>query len=87
MKQKINSLDDLSRYILDDKVPKELKLKVFIESLKAYPVIVMPIFSDHSSNLIHDPDNALIPNMQRVLNEIKADGSKEFYSGFMVLLK
>lgn len=86
-KQKINSLDDLSRFISDDTVSKELKLKVFIESLKDYPVTVMPIFSDRGSNLVHDRDNSLVTNMRRALDEIKADGSKEFYSGFMVLLK
>ena len=87
MKQKINSLDDLSRFISDENVTKELKLKVFLESLKAYPVRVMTISLNSSKNLVDDPYNRLVPNMQRVLSEIAADGNKEFYSGFMVLLK
>jgi len=86
MKQKINSLNDLSLFIADEANSKELKLKVFLEALKDYPVRVMTIFLNSSKNLVDDPDNKLVPNMQRVLSEIVADPGKEFYSGFMVLL-
>lgn len=87
MKQKINDLDDLSRLIADPNATKELKLKVFLEALKGYPVRVMTIFLNSSKNLVDDPDNKLVPNMRRILSEIATDPGKEFYSGFMVILK
>jgi hypothetical protein len=87
MKQKISSLDDLNRLISDENITKELKLKVFLEALRGYPVRVMTVFLDRGKNLVHDPHNMLVPNMQRVISEILADGNKEFYSGFMIILK
>jgi hypothetical protein len=83
----ITNLDDLSRLISDDSVSKEIKLRVFLEALKGYPVRIMTICNNGGKNLVDDPNDALVPNMLRVLNEIKSDSSKDFYSGFMIILK
>lgn len=87
MRQQITSLEDLNAFVSDEANTKELKLKVFLESMKAFPLKVMVITIANGNHLVDDPHNILVPNMQRVLAEIIAEPNKDYFSGFMVILK
>lgn len=87
MNIKINTLDDLERFVLNPKISKSNKYRVFSNVLKSYPIIFIEIVLDDSEHLngIEDPDNRLIKDMQRIISEIRLNPVAKHYSGLSVV--
>lgn len=86
-KVKINSLDDLEKIILNEKIPKVDRYKVFSQALKQYPIVFIEIVTDDNEleNDIEDKDNTLIPRMQKIISELRIDPAAKHYSGMCVV--
>ena len=83
-KLKIDTLDKLETFISDDSISKEARLEVFEHALKEY-VFFIVLVKDEDQKEVFDPDNKIVAEMKRIINEIKATPQKQNYKGFMVL--
>ncbi|WP_431241507.1 hypothetical protein ACQ9BO_15680 [Flavobacterium sp. P21] len=79
---KIDTLEKLEKFVLDNKISKLDKYLVFKEVLKNYPITFIQIIlnNDEAKNGIEDPDERLIPQMQKIISEIRADPTAKQYS-------
>ena len=83
-KLKIDTLYKLETFISDDSISKEARLEVFEHALKEY-VFFIVLVKDEDQKEVFDPDNKIVAEMKRIINEIKATPQKQNYKGFMVL--
>lgn len=83
-KLKIDTLDKLETFISDDSISKEARLEVFEHALKEY-VFFIVLVKDEDQKEVFDPDNKIVAEMKRIINEIKTVPQKQNYKGFMVL--
>ena len=83
-KLKIDTLDKLETFISDDSISKEARLEVFEHALKEY-VFFIVLVKDEDQKEVFDPDNKIVAEMKRIINEIKTPPQKQNYKGFMVL--
>ena len=83
-KLKIDTLDKLETFISDDSISKEARLEVFEHALKEY-VFFIVVVKDEDQKEVFDPDNKIVTEMKRIINEIKTGPQKQNYKGFMVL--
>ena len=83
-KLKIDTLDKLETFISDDSISKEARLEVFEHALKEY-VFFIVLVKDEYQKEVFDPDNKIVAEMKRIINEIKTVPQKQNYKGFMVL--
>jgi hypothetical protein len=86
-KIKINSLDDLEKIILNDQIAKKDKFKIFSEALKSYPIVFIEIVTDNSEqeNDIDDTNGQLIPQMLKIISELRANPAAKHNSGMSVV--
>lgn len=83
MKQlKINTLDELEKFISDESISKENRLKVFRQALKDY---VFYIILNAEEPIPADQNFCLTAEMKRIINEIKTTATKSNCMTFMVL--
>ena len=87
MNIKINSLNDLEKFIKDDNITKKDKFTVFSEALKELPTFCFKVILDETEldNPIFDPVNLMVSQMLKIIAEIRADPHKTYYSGMMVI--
>lgn len=83
-KLKIDTLYKLETFISDDSISKEARLEVFEHALKEYVFFII-LVKDEDQKEVFDPDNKIVAEMKRIINEIKATPQKQNYKGFMVL--
>ena len=83
-KLKIDTLDKLETFISDDSISKEARLEVFEHALKEY-VFFIVLVKDEEQKEVFDPDNKIVAEMKRIINEIRTVPQKQNYKGFMVL--
>ncbi len=83
-KLKIDTLDKLETFISDDSISKEARLEVFEHALKEY-VFFIVLVKDEDQKEVFDPDNKIVAEMKRLINEIRTVPQKQNYKGFMVL--
>ena len=83
-KLKIDTLEKLETFISNDSLSKEARLEVFEHALKEY-VFFIVLVKDEDQKEVFDPDNKIVAEMKRIINEIKATPQKQNYKGFMVL--
>ena len=83
-KLKIDTLDKLETFISNDSLSKEARLEVFEHALKEY-VFFIVLVKDEDQKEVFDPDNKIVAEMKRIINEIKTVPQKQNYKGFMVL--
>ncbi|MBZ4044503.1 hypothetical protein [Flavobacterium hibisci] len=86
-KKKITSLDTLEKLVLNPKISKADKYQVFSQALESFPIIFIEIVldDDESRNGIEDKDNTLIPQMLKILAEIRNNPAAKHYSGLSVM--
>lgn len=86
-KMKINNLDQLEKLVLNPKITKVDKYQIFRKALQSFPILFIEIISDDTEleNNIEDTDNTLIPKMQKIISEIRADPTAGHYSGMSVI--
>ena len=80
----IDTLEKLETFISNDSLSKEARLEVFEHALKEY-VFFIVLVKDEDQKEVFDPDNKIVAEMKRIINEIKATPQKQNYKGFMVL--
>lgn len=83
-KLKIDTLEKLETFISNDSLSKEARLEVFEHALKEY-VFFIVLVKDEDQKEVFDPDNKIVAEMKRIINEIKTAPQKQNYKGFMVL--
>ena len=83
-KLKIDTLEKLETFISNDSLSKEARLEVFEHALKEY-VFFIVLVKDEDQKEVFDPDNKIVAEMKRIINEIKTVPQKQNYKGFMVL--
>ena len=83
-KLKIDTLEKLETFISDDSISKEARLEVFEHALKEY-VFFIVVVKDEDQKEVFDPDNKIVAEMKRIINEIKTAPQKQNHKGFMVL--
>ena len=83
-KLKIDTLYKLETFISDDSISKEARLEVFEHALKEY-VFFIVLVKDEDQKEVFDPDNKIVAEMKRLINEIRTVPQKQNYKGFMVL--
>ena len=83
-KLKIDTLEKLETFISNDSLSKEARLEVFEHALKEY-VFFIVVVKDADQKEVFDPDNKIVAEMKRIINEIKTVPQKQNYKGFMVL--
>lgn len=83
-KLKIDTLYKLETFISDDNISKEARLEVFQQALKEY-VFFIVLVKDEDQKEIFDPDDNILSDMKRIINEIKTTPQKLNYKGFLVL--
>ena len=81
-KMKITTLDQLEKFVLDNKISKLDRYLVFKQALKSYPITFIEIVLDdpEAQNGIEDPDNRLIPQMAKIISEIRDNPTAKQYS-------
>ncbi|HSD06968.1 hypothetical protein [Flavobacterium sp.] len=84
MKKVIDNLDKLEKFVLDESIDKSARYEVFAEALRGFEFFVLGIKAEES-NEIDDPEDKVVPEMLRVISEIRA--SKPFPTGFVVKYK
>jgi hypothetical protein len=86
-KVKINSLDDLEKIVLNPKISKLDKYRVFSEALKSFPIVFIEIITDSSDlqNGIEDERGVLIPQMTKIISELRNNPAATHYSGMSVI--
>ncbi|RTY80877.1 hypothetical protein EKM05_14030 [Flavobacterium sp. GSP27] len=77
-KIKISNLDDLEQLVLNPKVSKKDKFRIFVQALRSFPIVFIEI------NGIEDGNNLLIPRMLTIIREIRDDPTASSYSGLTV---
>ena len=83
-KLKIDTLEKLETFISNDSLSKEARLEVFEHALKEY-VFFIVVVKDEDQKEVFDPDNKIVAEMKRIINEIKTAPQKQNDKGFMVL--
>lgn len=83
-KLKIDTLEKLETFISDESLSKAARLEVFEHALKEY-VFFIVLVKDEDQKEVFDPDNKIVAEMKRIINEIKTTPQKQNYKGFMVL--
>lgn len=86
-KIKISNLEDLEKLVLNPKVSKVDKYKVFKNALRAYPIIFIEVVTDDSEamNGIEDKDKNLIPKILKIISEVRSNPTASHYSGMSVI--
>lgn len=86
-KMKITTLDQLEKLVLNPKVSKADKYRVFSQALQSFPIIFIEIVTDDSEliNGIEDKNNTLISQMLKIISEIRNDPTASQYSGMSVV--
>lgn len=86
-KKKIATLDQLEKFILNPKISKADKYKVFSQALQDLPIVFIEIVldDDESTNGIEDLDNKIIEQMQKIISEIRNNPTAKHYSGISVV--
>ena len=81
-KLKITTLDQLEKLVIDRKISKIDRYNVFKQALKSYPITFIEIILDDpdEKNEIQDKENRLIPQMQKIIAEIRSDPAARQYS-------
>jgi len=87
MNIKINSLDDLEKIVLNPRISKIDKYRIFSQALKSYPIVFIEIITDSSElqNGIEDERGLLIPQMTKIISELRENPAATHYSGISVL--
>ena len=86
-KLKINSLDDLEQIVLNEKISKLDRYRIFSQALKSYPIVFIEIITDSSElqNGIEDKRELLIPQMRKIISELRENPTATHYSGMSVI--